>query len=128
MTKHTSGPWIVVLSGNGCLDIITKRGPRIYIAQTYGEIAANEANARLLAAAPDLLNGCNALLDLLQIIAGRDDVPSDLAAMINPREGASINHRILEARDAIAKAKSPPSSATRTEAMGTSDVPEGRRT
>src|SRR5688572_10620114 len=34
------------------------------------------ANARLIAAAPDLLNGCRALLGLIQLISSRDDIAS----------------------------------------------------
>ena len=60
-----------------------------------------EANAHLVAAAPDLLNGCRALLGLLQLISGRDDVSDDL------REVLRTNHRVEEAEAAIAKALSP---------------------
>ena len=47
--------------------------------------------ARLIAAAPDLLNGCNALLGLLQLVCGRDDMPAGV------REALTNSHRVVEA-------------------------------
>jgi hypothetical protein len=57
-----------------------------------------EANARLIAAAPDLLDGCNALLGLLQLLSHRDDISDDV------REFLTKGHRIDEAEAAVAKA------------------------
>jgi hypothetical protein len=59
-----------------------------------------EANARLIAAAPDLKNGCNALLGLISLILARDDLTPEL------REVLTNNHRIDEAHNAIVKAES----------------------
>src|SRR5690554_1806159 len=57
--------------------------------------AEREANARLIAAAPSLLNGCNALLGLIDLVSGRDDMPAAI------KEALRDNHRINEARAAI---------------------------
>lgn len=50
-----------------------------------------------MAAAPELLDGCNALLGLIQLWQGRGDAPEWLKN--------SESHRIEEARAAIAKAE-----------------------
>lgn len=49
--------------------------------------------------APTLLNGCNALLGLLKLIAGRDDINDEVRAAL------TSGHRIDEARAAIALAE-----------------------
>jgi hypothetical protein len=46
----------------------------------------------------DLVNGCNALLGLLQLVCARDDLPADIARAL------TTSHRIEEARAALAKA------------------------
>lgn len=55
---------------------------------------------RLLADRAALLNGCNALLGLLTLIASRDDLSAHLRSALEAQE----THRIGEARAAIAKA------------------------
>lgn len=62
-------------------------------------VGEREANARLIAAAPDLLDGCNALLGLLQLISHRFDVSDQL------RDVLLTNYRVNEAKAAIAKAR-----------------------
>jgi hypothetical protein len=54
--------------------------------------------ARLTLAAPELLHGCNAMLGLIQLIRGRDDLPAEL------RDVLRSNHRIAEAEAAVAMA------------------------
>lgn len=54
--------------------------------------------SRLAAASPDLLNGCNALLGLIQLVCGRDDMPPAI------REALLSSHRIDEANDAVINA------------------------
>jgi hypothetical protein len=58
-----------------------------------------KANARLIAAAPDLDNGCGALLGLIDLILNH--------AALTPvlRDVLTNNHRIAEARAARAKAR-----------------------
>jgi hypothetical protein len=57
-----------------------------------------DAHARLFAAAPDLLNGCNSLLGLIHLISSRSDFPPDIKLLL------ANNHRIIDAQAAIAKA------------------------
>lgn len=110
--KHTPGPWIYkdgsVFADRHDGEVIAlphSRPGQCAAAQEhdwdkYGILADEEgANGRMMAAAPDLYNGVNALLGLVQIIAGRDDVPSDIRRIFE-----SGNHRIEEARAAILKA------------------------
>lgn len=58
-----------------------------------------EANARLIAAAPDLDNSCGALLGLIELLLNRRDLTPDL------RDVLTTNHRIDEAKAARAKAR-----------------------
>lgn len=99
-TKHTPAPW---KTGT------TNQGIR-YVGAEYkdengmdfeGHIASVpcEENALLIAASPELYNGCNALLGLLELWAKRGDLPKQL---YNDIIG---NHRVKEARAAVAKAK-----------------------
>lgn len=64
MSKHTPGPWSY-WSGYNPFDKIeaqvTAEGGDIVIASYNHLIAEGEANARLMAAAPDLLEACEAL-------------------------------------------------------------------
>jgi hypothetical protein len=48
-----------------------------------------------------LRSALNGLMGLLSLISARSDIPSDVSAMINPREGASLNHRVIDARNAL---------------------------
>lgn len=53
-TKHTPGPWVV---GNHTHDITTQQGRSVALSVGQpAEIEQSAANARLLAAAPDLLH------------------------------------------------------------------------
>ena len=102
--KHTPGPWTVEEYGDRdypTLVVHSNSENRVCFMATpgsNGDPAMIAADARLIAAAPDLLDGCNALLGLLQLIAGRDDVSPEL------RDVLATNHRIAEAKAAIAKA------------------------
>jgi hypothetical protein len=96
----TKGPWVVE---HGVED---SEG-EIYVCHsaTVCDVTAvctirdeNEANARLIAAAPELYGGCNALLGLIQLLLGRDDLTDEL------RQVLTTNHRIGEANAAVEKA------------------------
>ena len=103
MTKHTKGPWSFAHNGAGdsktsCIDIAPRnskgfRGQVAYLQSAEHidgiTMAENEANARLIAAAPDLLE---ALDELANGYAGN-------------RFDVGIVHRIKKARDVIAKAR-----------------------
>lgn len=107
---HTPGPWEAMpeVLLKGCH--VGGRSPAVRstdrkIADVYrvsnkdhGRNEQCEANARLIAAAPDLLDACNGLLGLLQLISGRPDLPVGLDDLL------LLNHRTVAARAAIAKA------------------------
>lgn len=76
-------------------DARTGKEPSVYRHDITG---FRSADARLIAAAPELLDGCNALLGLLQLVCDRDDLSPSL------RDVLTTNHRINEARAALAKA------------------------
>lgn len=68
-----------------------------FILDVDGQMA-NEADARLIAAAPQLVDGINALLGLLQLLEHNPLThPEIVQAMRN-------SHRVQEAKDAIATA------------------------
>lgn len=60
------------------------------------------ANGLLVAAAPELLDGCNALLGLVQLISSRADLSEDIKLILLE------SHRTKEAIDAVAKAEGRP--------------------
>jgi hypothetical protein len=57
------------------------------------------ANAHLISAAPDLYGGCNALIGLIQLVCGRDDMPREI------KDALLLSHRMTEALEALAKAE-----------------------
>ena len=55
MSEHTPGPWTATWAG--------MEQPGVFIVKPYGKTAVEEsANARLIAAAPDLLEACKAVV------------------------------------------------------------------
>lgn len=101
MSKHTPGPWIVIADEDDNEGYTVVAGPDqmpIALPQVVHDESTEIANARLIAAAPELLDGCHALLGLIQLVRGRNDLTPDL------REVLHGNHRIAEAEAAIAKA------------------------
>ena len=69
------------------------------------ECSERDANARLIVRAvnchADLVDGCNALLGLFQLLCARDDAPAWL------KDAFETSHRVTEARAALAKALEP---------------------
>jgi hypothetical protein len=96
-SKPTPGPWEVsdtsIVSGDD------DNGFCIAVIEDDGDYAAphdqREANARLIAAAPDLLAALRGLVGLVQLIDAREP-------------GLKTNHRHVDAINAIAKAESAP--------------------
>jgi len=106
MSAHTPGPWIAREYVGGVAPN-THRGCEITCSQNtqivceipdycfYGEeVENNQANARLIAAAPDLLAALIEARDLIEMLAFVDREPAE----------GSVGHRI---RAAIAKATQP---------------------
>lgn len=78
-TKHTPGPWETPGEDGGerVISYRTKKGKRYTLAHVYdGETANMEANARLIAAAPELLD---ALEGVLQVDCDSEDWHQDEA-------------------------------------------------
>ena len=72
-TKHTSGPWVVILSpaDHDEFEVVTSNVSMPicqFWRKGYG-VEAHAANARLIAAAPDLLDACR---KALYAIKGRE--------------------------------------------------------
>lgn len=107
MSAHTVGPWMITeCAGRRDIEITSQKRIDTGMADIcemdihFDGKAGEEqrANATLIAAAPDLLSGCNALLGLLTLISGRRDCPPEIAAALR------ASHRIDEANEAITKA------------------------
>lgn len=77
-TKHTPGPWVVM---NGSLDVWNAEKTRRITAHPWvDKDDESEANARLIAAAPDLLT---ALEIALPYVESFDDDNADLQTKAN---------------------------------------------
>ena len=92
MNKHTLGPWYSQYDDNGFYKIGSEAAG-LNIAFTFGESDTDEANACLIAAAPDLLEALYAMLSY--------------TADLNANQGFDeYDHAAVKnARAAIAKAK-----------------------
>ena len=114
MTKHTPGPW-KTWSHNGCL-VVDSNG--LQVADTFHGIpvlhrsdAECRENARLIAAAPDLLKQRDELMAAVQYAA---DVFAEYVALHKAKgaagaEKAQSNQRHLQVMlDAIAKDRGQP--------------------
>ena len=88
MSKHTPGPWLVGYAVRGAFQIEDEYGMVLCTRNYWDNNAeASEANARLIAAAPDLL----AMLKVAQLwldIDGRYDMQG-INAVIAKAEGRS---------------------------------------
>ena len=99
-TKHTPGPWEIERYSDGLIQIVGDlkviSDDEEHFTTVVEQISATneEANARLIAAAPDLLE---ALKDLADDISDRFDMDS-------PSTNPGIKHCIAAARYAIRKA------------------------
>lgn len=84
-TKHTPGPWI---TDGGAPDVMTA-DKKYLIAETYADHCGFEeaqANARLIAAAPELLECARAWMDYLeQAVAERGDEDEDEPELLKVR-------------------------------------------
>lgn len=100
---HTPGPWRLNNFGerpqsingvNGAVPICS------FNTKLYDRDRPQaRANARLIAAAPELLDALNGLYGLLQLFAARSDVPSEV-------KNFTTNHRAVDALAVLAKVES----------------------
>jgi hypothetical protein len=66
MNKHTPGPWMYRSQANGSLDFFGEGGNRVILQNV--RLINQEANARLIAAAPSLLEALESALELIDVI------------------------------------------------------------
>lgn len=85
---HTPGPWLHYDVFNGDKDAVIAMNPNRSVAKTTGQRVERKGNARLIAAAPDLLAALTSLIDM------------DVAYQRGPLVSAAVDI----ARAAIAKA------------------------
>lgn len=72
MSKHTPGPWFSQYDDNGFYKIGSE-AVGLNIAFTFGESDADEANVRLMAAAPNLLEALENLADYVDEWVGDNE-------------------------------------------------------
>lgn len=109
--EHTAGPWKCEAVGYPAgkdisFEVLDTK--RQVVAQTLmreiGEgwrndiIAADEANAKLIAAAPTMADAIKGLIGLCQLLRNRDDIPSEV------RQALTHNHRIIAGYEALTAA------------------------
>mgnify|MGYP007071651766 CR=1 FL=1 len=71
MAEHTPGPWEVAPDDDGPRHVIAVDGVLIATAYTYQRTKATvSANARLIAAAPSLLEACQAAVESANVNEG----------------------------------------------------------
>lgn len=80
MSKHTQGPWTTVARTNSYIDI-EAQNQQGYAAKKIASVSINnhEANARLIAAAPELLEA----LQLVTMTAGWQYMLAETRDLIN---------------------------------------------
>jgi len=128
-TKHTPGPWYWDRSigrPNDChaglfSDLVVHGKPLNeghqgeLVAGTFnGEIRCHPRNARLIAAAPDLLAACQEAIAFVAVFAGEREcgLPSD-----NPKAATNAHECIRQMQAAIAKASPLPDEVESAETL-----------
>lgn len=107
MSTHTPGPWVDAKATDKTGGSIVMRGDEwIAVAQDFNQWdrdAERQANARLIAAAPDLLAALQKLADYAEAEArgGDEAVPQHLRCI----NSGMVAQAVSEARAAIAKAE-----------------------
>jgi hypothetical protein len=71
MSKHTPGPWDIAKGKTYCA---IRTDERVIADMRLVGLHHNEANARLIAAAPELLDALQAALEALRGSAGFDEI------------------------------------------------------
>ena len=75
MGAHSIGPWSVVKKYNGTVVIAAHGG--LVASMEAGSQSMRDANASLIAVAPDLLEACKAARDTLDRLMGDTDLDDD---------------------------------------------------
>lgn len=106
MNMHTKGPWTVLRDENGILNVVTNEDEPWYICSAHDGITGHpeEANARLLAAAPDLLEALENLLAVVpepELVSMGYDSPPEYRT----QEEHDIGYALHLAHAAIANAR-----------------------
>ena len=120
--KHTPGPWVILKGYDGTVEVSASRPYRInnisagtpLICDVYQHPEfdgfSSQANAHLIAAAPELLEACKSLLTLTQVLA--NDEYEDIALVefeifsekTKSTRRLALADELAKARAAIAKA------------------------
>lgn len=88
VSKNAPEPWVVVDMFCGYVKIDAQRRA---IAYVYGNTKAErEANARLMAAAPDLLEALKAICNMLELIGLLGETIAQAETAIQKAEGRSL--------------------------------------
>lgn len=107
MSEHTKGPWIQepAMSSAAHDRAILQVGGFTVIAQVPGKIQSEAiANARLIAAAPDLLEACEAQLRVIDTLMAR---LMEVDHTFMPTPSGHLWKALLQSKEAIAKATNP---------------------
>ena len=106
---HTPGPWVARRMHTGGFDIFDPRNRDVVTVYGGGvEIESREANARLIAAAPELLDGLTEARTTLSIL--RTQIMVEIGRCADPSESRwdgvpeKLKERIEEIDAAIARA------------------------
>lgn len=87
MSGHTPGPWTVNGFGGEFVVIARLLPDGVAVSAHTSKRIDEIANARLIAAAPDLLEACRLSQDLLVALAGGGEVLRKVGAAIAKAEG-----------------------------------------
>jgi hypothetical protein len=98
MTKHSPEPWEFVRMGHGVVAVWDAKDVVIHSHANARKNSKEEANAKLVAAAPDLLRACESLLALPAIEVWRDYLRRGIGT------ATSDGKAVQAALNAIAKA------------------------
>ncbi len=89
MSKHTKGPWTASGFDEEYTDQINIKGDGFYVAAAIwmGNPGEQEANARLIAAAPELLEALEAVLQQVDDDSSYEEMRADIRAAIAKATG-----------------------------------------
>jgi len=98
--KHTKGPWEVwIIAGTGLPGIVAHNGPTVAEVTKWTSAGNSnpevmQANARLIAAAPELLEALMVTLDQVDYTAGAGE-PTEMVGALLPKEIIEMGRRAI---------------------------------